>query len=664
MSRLRLDTLTLPTAPLGPVNPLPPLVRADDVHEHVDVSEADPPMRANMAYGHLDSLLPYTMQDGYSRRRQPTEHAVAVLENETLRATFLLDYGARLWSLVHRPSGRELLHRNQVLQPANLGLRNAWFAGGVEWNLGTTGHTPLTCSPMHAGHVTGTDGAPVLRCYEFERARQLVYAIDAWLPAGSPVLLVAIRIVNPSDATVPAYWWSNIAVPESDDVRVVAPAERAYHLGPGRRLRVVDIPRHDGGDVSYPARASQPGEWFFDCEQRQPWIAALDRDGLGLVQTSTRRLSGRKLFVWGQSPGGRRWQQFLSGPEQRYLEIQAGLTRTQLEHLPLPAGARWSWVEAYGLVRADPAAIHGDWGAARAETERVVDTLMPPETLAAALASSDDVADTPPHRMLHNGSGWGALEELRRAHLGEPSLGLPGTPFDTETLTPEQEPWVRLLRTGVRDHADPAQPPASYVVGAGWARVVETAPDDWVGWLHRGIVRWHAGDRPGARLAAERSLTCRENAWAHRNLAVAALVNGAPAQAAAHLYQAHALVPGLRPLTVELLDALLEANQPVRALGVVDDLGQDDRRHGRIRLLELRAAIAADQLDRAERILVDDDLVVDDLREGEDALHELWATYHETRAAAAAGRPLSASQRARIRAEHPLPDRLDFRMEW
>ncbi|WP_344841667.1 DUF5107 domain-containing protein [Nonomuraea dietziae] len=49
--------------------------------------------------------------------------------------------GGRLWSLVELSTGRELLHRNPVIQPANLALRDAWFAGGVEWNLGTTGPT-------------------------------------------------------------------------------------------------------------------------------------------------------------------------------------------------------------------------------------------------------------------------------------------------------------------------------------------------------------------------------------------------------------------------------------------------------------------------------------------------------------------------------------------
>ena len=659
-----MDSLSLPAAPLGPDNPLPPLTRTDDVHTRVDVSEADEHMRANMAYGHLDSLLPYTMQDGYSRRRRSAELAVAVLENDVLRATFLLDYGGRLWSLVHRPSGRELLHRNAVLQPANLGLRNAWFAGGVEWNLGTTGHSPLTCAPVHAVRVTGADGAPVLRLYEYERARQLVYAVEAWLPAGSPVLLVAIRIVNPTDWTVPAYWWSNVAVPESDGVRVVAPAERAYHLGAGRRLRVVEVPGRDGDDMSYPSRATRPGEWFFDCRDcRSPWIAALDAEGHGLLQVSTRRLAGRKLFVWGQSAGGRRWQEFLSGPGRPYLEIQAGLARTQLEHLPLPAGDAWSWVEAYGLIRGDPAAIHGDWGAARAETERALEALVPTGTLDGALVAAGDRADSAPREVLHHGSGWGALEELRRAQLGEPPLGLAGTPFNADTLGPEQAPWATLLHTGRLEHEDPALPPVSYVAG-GWAQVVEDAADGWASWLHRGVVRWHGGERDGARAAAEQSLACLENPWARRNLAVAALVDGAPAEAAAHLYQAHVLVPDMRPLTLELLDALLQANQPAAALAVIDGLGAGDRRHGRIRLLELRAAMAAGRLARAEGILGDEDLVVDDLREGEDALHHLWAAYHEARAEAASSAGLGTGERARVHAEHPLPDRLDFRMGW
>lgn len=661
---LRLDSMRIPTAPLGPDNPLPPIVRSADPHADVSLEQGDARLRANAAYGHLDSLLPYTPQDGYSRDRRPTDTAVAVLENDVLCATFLLEYGGRLWSLVHRPSGRELLHRNPILQPANLGLRNAWFAGGVEWNLGTTGHSPLTCEPMHAARVVDADGTPVLRMYEFERARRLVYLIDAWLPPGSPVLQVAVRITNPRTEQAPVYWWSNTAVPETDDVRVLAPAERAYHFDYERRLEVVDFPHSGGSDASYPANARCAGDWFVDCAGHPyPWIAALDGRGEGLVQASTRRLVGRKLFVWGRSAGGDHWQEFLSGPRERYLEIQAGLARTQFEHEPLPGGEHWSWVEAYGLLRAPAAEVHGDWPVARAAAEDAVNELVPGATLDGALTRARERFDREPQEILHTGSGWGALEELRRRHVHEPELGGTGTPFAPESLGPAQRPWVELLRTGRVRRPEHPLPPPSYVVGEEWADAIECAEDDWASWLHRGVLRWHAGDRAGAREAFEQSLKCEENPWAARNLGLAALLDGEPATAVRLLHGAHRSVPGLRPLTIELLDAHLQADLPERALGVIDGLPEKQRSHGRIRLLELRAALAAGHLDRAEGVLMDEDLVIVDLQEGEDSLASLWWAYHEARAEAATGARPDDDERVRVRTGHPLPKRLDFRMD-
>ena len=156
MSTLRRDVLTLPTSALGPPDPLPPLRPTADLHvvdPGADDGGADEEMRRGMAYGRVPSVLPYLQQSAYGRELVDLEHAVAVLENDRLRATFLLGWGGRLWSLVDRRTGRELLHRPATLQLANLALRDALFAGGVEWNLGLTGHTALTCEPLHAGRV-------------------------------------------------------------------------------------------------------------------------------------------------------------------------------------------------------------------------------------------------------------------------------------------------------------------------------------------------------------------------------------------------------------------------------------------------------------------------------------------------------------------------------
>ena len=214
MTDLRIEQFTMPAADLGPENPLPALIdRA--AFQKVRVHESVPAEAQKfLGYGCEPEILPYTIQDGYNRIRRERDFKVAVLENEILRATFLLDLGGRMWSLFHKPNNRELLYTNPVFQPANLATRNAWFSGGVEWNCGIPGHTPLTCSPMFAARVVGDDGSPILRLYEFERVRGVPYQIDFSLPPGSPWLLATVRIVNPHDRQIPMYWWSNIAVPE------------------------------------------------------------------------------------------------------------------------------------------------------------------------------------------------------------------------------------------------------------------------------------------------------------------------------------------------------------------------------------------------------------------------------------------------------------------
>ncbi|MEU1881091.1 DUF5107 domain-containing protein [Streptosporangium sp. NPDC020072] len=629
MSTVRLSHMAIPVADLGEENPLPSLLTTELAAGPPRVAEADEEMIGNLAYGRVASVLPYTMQDGYTRDLTDRALSTAVVESDVLRAEFLLGLGGRMWSLVHKPTGRELLHRNPAVQLANLALRNAWFAGGVEWNLGTTGHTALTCAPVHAARVVRPDGVEVLRLWEWERMRGLTYQLDVWAPPGSPVLFVQVRIVNPNRHEVPVYWWSNIAVPEQLGMRVLAPASHAWRGHDGIHLDYVTAPDSD------PFTIKRATDHFFDIPHgNRKWIAALGADGTGLVHTSTDRLRGRKLFVWGQGTGGQRWQEWLSPPGSPYLEIQAGLARTQLEHLALAAGESWSWVEAYGLLHAD-----GD-------PEAALESMLP----RSAMDDVEGCLDRPPTEILHAGSGWGALESRLR------ELASPAIPFPDSTLGAEQEPWSRLLRTGEMPDGMPNTAPVSYQVGPDWRALLETAPPTWSGLLHLGVARFHAGDAEGAAAAWESSAALTRNPWALRNLAVVARRAGDVESAAVLLREAHSMAPAVRALAVETLDALTEVD-PVEALTFVDGLASDVRTHGRIRMLECAAAIRAGRLERAQRI-ADSSLVVDDLREGEDSLGDLWFRYHEARVAAAD--PASTPQR--VREENPVPRPYDFRM--
>ncbi|MEU5086454.1 DUF5107 domain-containing protein [Streptomyces sp. NPDC021356] len=646
VTTIRREVLTLPCAPVGPDNPLPALRPLDEAHRIEDRDKAGLPhdMARQIGYAPLNSLLPARIRDGYGRTRRPAGIDALVLENDRLRATVLPGLGGRIASLVHKSTGRELLYRNPVFQPADFALNGAWFSGGVEWNIGATGHTTLSCSPLHAARVPAPDGGVMLRLWEWERLRDLPFQVDLWLPEGSDFLHVGVRVRNPHERPVATYWWSNIAVPE--ERRVLAPAEEAWHFGYDRRLTRVPVPVHEGTDRTYPLNSTYAADYFYEVPaERRRWIAALDEDGTGLVQTSTDVLRGRKLFVWGSGPGGRRWQQWLTEPGTGgYCEIQAGLARTQLEHVRMEAESEVAWLESYGPLDAPPPA--GEWDTAVRRAEERLETVLPRADVEAAYAAWQPYADAEPAEILATGSGWGALEVLRAGWK------LPGTPFPETTLGAAQEPWRELLRTGTFPEPRRVNPPGETLVAPHWRDLLETAPATPLAEYHLGVAQWHAGDRAQAVRSWERALGLAPSLWPLlRCLAVADQESGHHERAADRYAEAfddlcherrdqgEQWSAATAALGREAIEALLRAGRAAGARSVWDRLYPEIRERGRFRLLEAELLLAEGHRDRA-RAVFEDGFEVADLREGDERIGRVWER-------AVGG---------------PLPQRHDFRM--
>jgi len=645
VTTIRREVLTLPTAELGPDNPLPPLRPLDETHRIDDRDREDLPrdMARQVGYEPLRSLLPTRVRDGYDRTRAPREIDALVIDNDRLRVTVLPALGGRIASLVHKPTDRELLYRNPVLQPANFALNGAWFSGGIEWNIGATGHTALSCAPLHAARVPAPDGGEMLRLWEWERLRDLPFQVDLWLPDRSDFLYVGVRIRNPHDRPVPTYWWSNIAVPE--ERRVLAPAQEAWHFGYERRLRRVPVPTYDGVDRTYPANSTFAADYFYEVpDGRRRWIAALDEDGHGLVQTSTDVLRGRKLFVWGTGGGGRRWQEFLTEPGTGgYCEIQAGLACTQLEHVRLDAASEVSWLEAYGPLDAPR---DGEWSAVLRDAEARLEAALPRADVDAAYAAWKPHADTEPGEILATGSGWGALEVLCT------DWKLPGTPFDESTLGDAQTPWLELLRAGTCPEPRRVRPPGETLVARHWRDMLETAPATPLTEYHLGVSQWHAGDRAQAVRSWERALELAPSLWPLlRCLAVADQESGHHERAADRYAEAfddlcherrddgEQWTAATAALGREAVEALLRVRRTADARAVFERLRPATRERGRFRLLEAELLLAEGRPEEA-RAVFDAGFEVADLREGAEAIDRLWSRL----------------------ADEPLPARYDFRM--
>ena len=316
--RLYFEDLKIQAVSLGDEASIPDLIGETILQNRLEF-ELEEDDEIYGGYGRLGNAYPYRQLNQYDGVLKEKKIRTAVLENEYLKAVFLPEYGGRLWSLMDKKTGKNLLYTNDVLKFRNLAVRNAWFSGGVEWNIGIIGHSPYTISPLYTAVLEEGD-FPVLRMYEYERIRKVYYQMDFWMEK-EPVLNCRMRIMNESREVVPMYWWSNMAVPEFENGKIIVPAGKAFTFNENKVIKV-DIPYVNGADIVHYNNIPVSVDYFFDIEDTEPkYIANVDAEGYGLLQISTKRLRSRKLFSWGHTPAAGHWQEFLTKDAGNYVEI-------------------------------------------------------------------------------------------------------------------------------------------------------------------------------------------------------------------------------------------------------------------------------------------------------------------------------------------------------
>jgi tetratricopeptide (TPR) repeat protein len=658
MSSLTFEMRHMKGADLNGESSLPPIAGMINVQQQrkTNLDEDD---GLFIGFGFVDSPFPYRLQDMYDRELKDTKLLTEVLENKHLKAVFAPTLGGRLWSLYDKDKNRELTFSNPVFRPANLAFRNAWFSGGVEWNCGVVGHHPFTCSPLFTAVLTAEDNTKVLRMYEFERIRRCVYQMDFFLPEDSKLLFCRMRIVNPNAETVPMYWWSNIAVPEIKDGRVIVPADAAY-TSKGGAIGKTPVPVVEGIDVTYPVNNPYAIDYFWRIEDNnRKYICQLDKEGYGLIQASTSRLQGRKLFVWGQGPGGQKWQRFLTDDRYsgKYAEIQAGLARTQYECIPMPPKTAWEWLEAYGAMNAEGDKVHGDWKTARREVEEKLDRLITAEEMEALLRKTKAIALKPAEQIMVKGSGWGALENMRREADGEDPLP---THLDFGELDTPQQPWTYLLKNGYMKEESPDREPRSWMFQKEWTKRLEKAVENAdrynaTAWLHLGVIRIAERKLKEAQACLDRSMMLAPSCWALYGLAHIARLEGNSEKAALLAEKAAGMKPDDKSLVKEALKLLLVNGYNQKVLDLCERLPEEVLRLGRVKLYKAFASVRTGHIEQAEALLYEEgSITVPDIREGENSITDLWYEIEEAKA--------KRDNKAFDRENATPPPELDFRM--
>ncbi|WP_312642314.1 DUF5107 domain-containing protein [Hydrogenoanaerobacterium sp.] len=667
-------TLRTPAASLSGQNPLPCFRDRNHNKQLINDGLLEEEL-TGFGYETAFRVLPYTMQDQYNRTLQETDLNAIVMENSRLKAIFLPDVGGRLWSLYDKQEKRELLFRNPVLRFANLAIRNAWFSGGIEWNLGQHGHTCLTCEPVFFARCTDNEGNEFLRMYEYERQKCLFLQIDFHLPEDVGYLAAHVSIQNSKDEPVPLYWWTNIAVKENRNVRVFSGSKEVIYIKPETQKSQNSIHGFGHGempylatlnglDASYPNNLPYSNEYFFqnpaqlDCT----WEAAAYDDGTAFWERSTERLSYRKMFCWGNHRGGNHWKHFLSDDVGGdYLEIQAGLAPTQVHGEDLGAGERCSFTQVFGGFQVDTEQANAEWEQSCKYLYGCVEQALSANQLTALNQKYDALYSKKPNEILHHGSGWGALEAKR-----EPSIIPQGMLFPESTLDAQQQPWLSLLEQGALPPLAADELPASWLTDTRWLPLLEASLQNdenhtAAAYLHLGVMLYENDQSQQGIDALLRSAELHPTAIVYRCLAQAMVQQKESGQACLCIDKAVKLggVAQHHAFAEEYIAIHNSAGKYEQAWEFYNSLPDVMKRGERIRLSAAETAFELHEWAFLEEQFT---YTFATVREGESALIDLWFQRQSLLLAEKRGIADYHALIEEVKATIEPPYNLDFRM--
>ena len=370
------------------------------------------------------------------------------------------------------------------------------------------------------------------------------------------------------------------------------------------------------------------------------------------MQFSDATLTGRKLFLWGQHNGGKHWNKWLTDRKDGYIEIQAGLLKTQLEHFLMKGNSSISWTEGYCLAKCDAKIIHSS---KYTDAIRNVSSVIKDKQSA---IGGDFLEISKEGKIIYCGSGWGALENILRDKPISQKRDFPIT-----TLEQKQKDWVDLIRKGRIEEHDTNQPIISYVVGKRYINALERIKDkNWYELYHLGVLYYTEGEIEKSVEAFKQSVCKSPNAWSFRNLAqIYKNIYKNSELGASYMLLALEQKSDYLPIVIETAYALINNMQYQKWLTICASLSEELRDNGRLKMLNALCYTKLKQVTEALEIM-NSGICVYDIREGEYSLSGIWTELHGVilaRERCVAESDLTVEEILEV---YPLPFEYDFRM--
>jgi tetratricopeptide (TPR) repeat protein len=293
----------------------------------------------------LDKKLqpyPYPLQNNRSAAKRNVTYDVIKLENEFLELTVIPSLGGRLYSMIDKRNGREILYRNATIKPRMIGTRGAWFAGGIEFNFPIS-HSPNTMDRVNCTVRQNGDGSASVIFGNIELISGMNWKVELRLHPGQTRLEQHVRLSNPTPHENRYYFWTNTAVAYHDSMELIYPFDWCVNNMAGKYGR---WPYYYKLDCRRPKNIPFSFETFGKLMNDNFFGVYYHEQDYGLVHVADRkRLKGAKFFTWGTDAYGEAWNRALTDDGSQYIEIQSGPFETQRVYKFMKPYDRLSWVE-------------------------------------------------------------------------------------------------------------------------------------------------------------------------------------------------------------------------------------------------------------------------------------------------------------------------------
>lgn len=282
-----------------------------------------------------NGVYPYVSYAETSNRPIPKKYHFIVLENDQVKVTICPDLGGKVYSMIHKPSGKEVLYVPDVIRYTRILPRFYFIAGGIEVSF------PISHSPSQNEKVLykidrRKDRIYVI-CGERELRFGMQWSVEYSLGSGDKFLVERVIFLNPGTSAYPWMSWSNAALPSAPDTKYDFPKGKV--LSHSSRIDTIDWQTQG---PKFESAIKEMTGYFWKTKDANAFGAFTPSFSSGLYHVADDKIAdGIKLWSYGTGDDSA-WAVLSTGNHQNYIEIQGGPIGDQSIKLEMqPGQTRW-----------------------------------------------------------------------------------------------------------------------------------------------------------------------------------------------------------------------------------------------------------------------------------------------------------------------------------